>query len=106
MFRLPARWRASVMPSNTTAAANRRHRPGLFDRDEKRQLRRRLLVAAGLFEVLAVALLIGLNVGGQRVGDGGRVLAPDTYLLAVRMPSCIPQRSDEAEGFRLQALRK
>ena len=73
------------MPSNTTTAS-RRHGPGLFDRDEKRQLRRRLLVAAGLFEVLAAALLIGLNIGGQRVGDGARVLAPDSYLLTVRLP--------------------
>ena len=77
---------ATAGVDNTASRSGRRRRRArnepLLTRDEKLEVRRRLLIGAALFQLLSIALIIVLYIGGQRVGDG-KVLAPDTYLLTV-----------------------
>jgi len=75
-------------PITRAAAVSRPLRAVLrvFTRHEKTQTRRRLLVTAGAFQLLAIALAIGLNVSGLKNGPGPSILAPYSNLISVRLP--------------------
>lgn len=54
-----------------------------FTRAEKKRIQSRLLMGSGAFQVVALALVIAVNVGGVRE-VGGHVFAEDAYIFTVR----------------------